>query len=64
MGRRRDHQKRRTLDDRIRAMKLREAKRLDDKVRALRARAILVEAEANKLRAEAERGAHEPDLEG
>jgi hypothetical protein len=45
---------RKTIDDRVRELKIREAKRLDDKARGFRAKAILIEAEAAKLRADAE----------
>ena len=43
-----------SLDARIRAMKLKHAERLIEKVRKLRAQAITLEAEADRLRKEAE----------
>lgn len=43
-----------TVEQRVAAVRIKEAERLERKVRKLRADAILLEAEANRLRAEAE----------
>lgn len=42
-----------SVDEKVAALKLREAAKLDAKVRKLRADAILLEAQIEKLRAEA-----------
>jgi hypothetical protein len=43
---------RKTIGQKVAELKIREAKRLEDKARALRAKAIIIEAEAARIRAE------------